>query len=94
MADGGESAARLARHTLRTCVRGMALAASAVAGLPLFVASLACLLLLPVGLGVALAPKSLLAVRRQADVQRRRAREWSGVTIAVPARSASSSPKG
>ena len=63
MADVGESVAELARHTLRTCVRGMALAASAVAGLPLFVASLACVLLLPVGLGVVLAPKSLLAVR-------------------------------
>ena len=93
MADVGESVAELARHTLRTCVRGMALAASAVAGLPLFVASLACVLLLPVGLGVVLAPKSLLAViARQADLQRRWAREWSGVTIAVPYRPLSAKP--
>jgi len=92
MADVGESVAELARHTLRTCVRGMTLAASAVAGLPLFVASLACVLLLPAGLGVVLAPKSLLAVRRQADLQRRWAHEWSGVTIAVPYRPLSAKP--
>jgi biotin operon repressor len=48
----------------------VALAATAVAGLPLLVASAACLLLLPAGLGVVLAPKSLLVVRRQADRQR------------------------
>ena len=64
MSDVGESIARLARPTLRTCVRGMVLAVTAVAGLPLFVASLACVLLLPAGIGVVLAPKSLLAVRR------------------------------
>ncbi len=49
-------------------------------------------LLLPVGLGVVLAPKSLLAVRRQADLQRRWAREWSGVTIAAPYRPLSAKP--
>ena len=70
MTDVGESIARLARQTLRTCVRGMVLAVTAVAGLPLFVVSLACVLLLPVGLGVVLAPKSLLAVRRQAEGKR------------------------
>jgi signal transduction histidine kinase len=64
----------------------MAVAAAAVGGLPLFVISLACVLLLPAGLGVVLAPKSLLAVRRQAERQRRWAREWSGVTIAAPYR--------
>jgi signal transduction histidine kinase len=92
MTDIGESVARLVRQTLRTCVRGMTLAATAVAGLPLFVASLACLLLLPAGLGVVLAPKSLLVVRRQADRQRRWAREWSGVTIATPYRPLSAKP--
>ena len=70
----------------------MALAATAVAGLPLFAVSVACLLLLPAGAGVVLAPKSLLAVRRQADRQRRWAREWSGVTIAAPYRSLSAKP--
>jgi signal transduction histidine kinase len=92
MIDVGESNARLVRQTLRTCVRGMVLAVTAVAGLPLFVASLACVLLLPAGLGVVLAPKSLLAVRRQADLQRRWALEWSGVTIARPYRSCSTKP--
>lgn len=86
MIDGGESIARLVRQTLQTCVRGMVLAVTAVAGLPLFVACLACVVLLPAGLGVVLAPKSLLAVRRNADRQRRWALEWSGVTIAAPYR--------
>ena len=92
MTDVGESVARLVRPTLRTCVRGIALAATAVAGLPLLVASLVCVLLLPAGLGVVFAPKSLLAVRRQADLQRRWAGEWSGVTIATPYRSLSVKP--
>jgi signal transduction histidine kinase len=43
-------------------------------------------LLLPAGLGVVVAPKSLLAVRRHAHLQRRWALEWSGVTIAAPYR--------
>lgn len=92
MIDGGESIARLVRQTLRTCVRGMVLAATAVAGLPLFAASLACVLLVPAGLGVVLAPKCLLAVRRQAGLQRRWALEWSGVTIAAPYRPRSAKP--
>jgi hypothetical protein len=54
----------LAGRTLRTCVRGMTLAITAIAGLPLFAASLVCVLLLPAGIGVVLAPMSLLAVRR------------------------------
>jgi signal transduction histidine kinase len=92
MMDVGETIAWVVRHTLRTCLRGMALAATAVAGLPLFVASLVCVVLLPTGLGVVLAPKSLLAVRRQAERQRRWAREWSEVTIAAPYRSRSTKP--
>ena len=92
MADVGENVARLVRQTPLTCVRGMVLAATAVAGPPLFVASLASVLLLPAGLGVVLAPKSLLMVRRQADLQRRWAREWSGVAIAAPYRSLSAKP--
>jgi signal transduction histidine kinase len=70
----------------------MVLAVTAVAGLPLFIASLVGLLLLPAGLGVVLAPKSLLAVRRQASLQRRWALEWSGVTIAAPYRARSAKP--
>jgi signal transduction histidine kinase len=70
----------------------MALAGAAVAGLPLFAVSLACVLLLPAGLGVVLAPKSLLVVRRQAELQRRWAGEWSEVTIAAPYRPLSAKP--
>jgi signal transduction histidine kinase len=86
MTYDAETVARLARKTLRTCVRGMVLAGTAVAGLPLFIASLVSVLLVPAGLGVVFAPKSLLAVRRHADLQRRWALEWSGVTIATPYR--------
>ena len=76
----------LARRTLRTCVRGLVLAVTAVAGFPLLIVSAACLLLLPAGIGVVLAPKSLLWVRRFAGQQRRWALEWSGVTITSPYR--------
>jgi signal transduction histidine kinase len=86
MNDGGGRIARLARRTLRTCLRGMALAGTAVACLPLFVVALVSIVLLASGLGFILAPKSLLAVRWQANLERRRAQEWSGVTIAEPYR--------
>jgi hypothetical protein len=92
MNDVVESMAGRVTETGRTCVRGMILALTAVAGLPLFIASLVCLILLPTGLGVVLAPKSLLAVRRQSDLQRRWALEWSGVTIAAPYRPLSAKP--
>ena len=92
MTDVGENIARLVWQTLRTCVRGMVLAATAVAGLPLFVAAVVSVLLLPAGLGVGLAPKSLLTVRRYTDVQRRWALEWSGVTIVTPYRSRPAKP--
>jgi signal transduction histidine kinase len=48
--------------------------------------------LLLAGVGVVLAPKSLLVVRRQAGRQRRWAHEWSGVTIAAPYRPLSARP--
>ena len=77
---------RLAQRTLRTCVRGIVQAIVAVAGVPLFVASLLSLLTLAAGIGILLAPKSLLAVRGLASGQRRWAREWSRVSIAAPYR--------
>ena len=88
MGEVGEDIARLAKRTLRTCARGMVLAVTAVAGLPLLLASAVGVLLLPAGIGVALGPKSLLWVRRFADLERRRALEWSGMTIASPYRPA------
>jgi signal transduction histidine kinase len=64
----------------------MVLAFTAVACLPLLVVALVAVLSLVTGLGAVLAPKALLAVRWQADLERRRALEWSGVTIATPYR--------
>jgi hypothetical protein len=77
---------RLAQRTLQTCVRGIVQAIVAVAGVPLFIASLISLLTLAAGIGIVLAPKSLLAVRGLASGQRRWAREWSRVSIATPYR--------
>jgi signal transduction histidine kinase len=90
--DAGETIVWAVKVTLQTCLRGIALAATAVAALPLFAVSLFSVLLLPTGLGVVLAPKTLLAVRRQAERQRRWAREWSGVTITTPYRTRSNRP--
>jgi signal transduction histidine kinase len=87
--NGGMSGDTITRHirpTLLTCVRGMVLAVTAIAWLPLFPIALACVLLLPAGIGVVLGPKSLLAVRRQAEQQRRWALDWSGVAIETPYR--------
>jgi signal transduction histidine kinase len=77
---------RLAQRTLQTCVRGLVQALVAVAGVPLFIASMLSLLTLVAGIGILLAPKSLLAVRGLASGQRRWAREWSRVSIATPYR--------
>jgi signal transduction histidine kinase len=74
------------RRSGRACGRGVVLGAAAVAGLPLVVVSLVCVMLLATGIGVLLAPETLLAVRRLASSQRRQAREWSGVTIVSPYR--------
>jgi signal transduction histidine kinase len=70
----------------RACRRGAGLAAVSVAGLGLFFVSLFCLLSVLAGIGLLLAPESLLAVRQLASWQRRRAQEWSGVTIVTPYR--------
>jgi signal transduction histidine kinase len=74
------------RRSGRACRRGAGLAVVSVAGFGLFFVSLFCLLSVLAGIGVLLAPESLLAVRRLASRQRRRAREWSGVTIVTPYR--------
>ncbi len=85
MSDGARFR-RLARRTVLTCLRGLALAAHSLAGIPLFVVSLLSVVSLSAGIGVLLAPMSLLAVRRLASTQRRWALEWSGVTIVTPYR--------
>jgi signal transduction histidine kinase len=86
MSDAGGTATRLAERTLRTCLRGMLLAVTAITCLPLFVFALVSVVMVASGLGLIIAPKILLAVRWQADLERRRALEWSGVTIAAPYR--------
>ncbi len=86
MSDGTSAFGRLTQRTLQACVRGLVQATVAVAGLPLFIASVLSLLSLSAGIGVLLAPMSLLAVRGLASGQRRWAREWSRVTIATPYR--------
>ncbi|GAA1862307.1 sensor histidine kinase [Asanoa iriomotensis] len=62
--------------------RGLALAALSLGvGLPLFVATVVSVALLPLGVGVLLAPRALAAVRRFADAQRDRGLRWSGVRV-------------
>jgi signal transduction histidine kinase len=77
---------RVARRSLQACGRGLVLAVASLAGIPVLVVSLLSVLSLPVGIGLLFAPGSLLAARRLADSQRRRARAWSGVTIASACR--------
>ena len=77
---------RLVRLTLVTCVRGLVLAVVSLAGLLLFAASVISLFSLAAGIGILLAPRSLLAVRGLASTQRVWARHWSGVRIATPYR--------
>ena len=77
---------RLARLTLVTCVRGLVLAVVSLAGLLLFFLSLVSLVSLASGIGIVLAPRSLLAVRGLASTQRLWAQHWSGVRIATPYR--------
>ncbi|MEV0718194.1 sensor domain-containing protein [Asanoa sp. NPDC050611] len=62
--------------------RGLALAALSLGlGLPLFVATVVAVALLPLGVGLLLAPRALAGVRRFADAQRRRGLAWSGVRV-------------
>jgi CheY-like chemotaxis protein len=58
----------------RASGRGLLLALESVAGIPLFLVTLFCLVIIPAGLGVLLAPESLLVVRRPAGRDRRR--QW------------------
>jgi signal transduction histidine kinase len=86
MNDRAGSAGRLVRRTLLICVRGLEQTLASLAGLPMFFVSVLCVLTLAAGIGVLLAPKSLLAVRRLASRQRVRTLESSGVQIDTPYR--------
>ncbi|MEV5574112.1 sensor domain-containing protein [Spirillospora sp. NPDC052269] len=57
-----------------------------VANLPLAILLGVSLALVPIGVGLALLPPVLLAVRGLANQQRRWAKEWSGIDIPVPYR--------
>ena len=71
----------------RPAFAGWCMAVAALAGLPLFVASVLSVLSLSAGIGVLLAPKSLLAgAGRLASTQRSWARHWSALSIATPYR--------
>ncbi|GIF75050.1 sensor histidine kinase [Asanoa siamensis] len=68
-------------------LRGLGLALRAlVVGLPLFVATVVSIALVPAGIGVLLAPRALAALRRFADEQRERGQAWSGVRVDRPYR--------
>jgi signal transduction histidine kinase len=86
MSDSAGGFRGVAGRSLLACGRGLLLAAVSLAGLSLLILSLVSVLSVVVGIGVLLAPESLLAVRRRAGSQRRRSLEWSGVSIAVPYR--------
>jgi signal transduction histidine kinase len=81
------------RRALRSTVRGLALAAvSILAGVPLLVAAVVSIGLIPVGAGLLLTPVSLSGVRALAGWRRRTAGQWSGVRIDPPYRPAVSPP--
>lgn len=66
MSDGAGGFRGVARRSLLACGRGLVLAAVSLAGLLLLIVSLVSVLSVAVGIGVLLAPESLLAVRRRA----------------------------
>ncbi|MGK5556810.1 sensor histidine kinase [Actinomadura kijaniata] len=91
MSDGqaGEHVGDLLRRWLGDTGRGLLVALlSQAAHIPLLVLTLVSLALVPVGVGVLLAPSALLAVRALADQQRVWAARWSGVGIPRPYRAA------
>ena len=80
------TALRIARRTVITCARGVSRALLAPFTIPLFVLTVISLVTVPIGIGVWLAPRALLTVRGVAQRQRRRALDWSGVSIVEPYR--------
>jgi signal transduction histidine kinase len=83
----GEHAGGVVWRWFMASIRGLVQAMLALAaGIPLLVLSIVSLALIPVGVGLVLAPAALLAVRGLADQQRAWAAEWSGVPIRRPYR--------
>ncbi|GAA4085471.1 sensor histidine kinase [Actinomadura miaoliensis] len=78
---------KTAQRGLLSCLRGLIRAIlSLAAGIPLFVLSVVSIALIPVGVGLVLAPLALTGVRLFADLQRVWAAEWSGVPVPSPYR--------
>ncbi|MEY9891967.1 signal transduction histidine kinase [Catenulispora sp. MAP5-51] len=78
---------RRAARVVAACGRGLVQALlSQFAGVPLLVGSLLSIIFLPLGLGVVTTPLVLKGVRGFTGVQRRWARDWSGVPIETPYR--------
>ena len=91
MSDGAGGFRGVARRSLLACGRGLVLAAVSLAGLLLLIVSLVSVLSVAVGIGVLLAPESLLAVRRRRQLTGTslRRRRWRR-----PRRPSATSPTG
>jgi signal transduction histidine kinase len=73
------------RAARETGLRGLLLALRSLGvGVPLVVATVVSIALVPLGVGLWLTPRALGAVRRFADEQRERGRAWSGVRVDRP----------
>ncbi|WP_245681932.1 sensor histidine kinase [Actinomadura kijaniata] len=84
---GNDGGTELVRLGMLAALRGLTQAVLApAAGIPLLVLSVVSLALIPIGVGVFLAPVTLLAVRTLANQQRAWAAEWSGVSVPLPYR--------
>jgi signal transduction histidine kinase len=80
-------AGALARATLLNVVRGLVHIVLAYAvNLPLFILGVLSVVLIPLGLGVVLAPAVLVAIRTVTNLQRNLAMDWHGVRIPEPYR--------
>ncbi|MFI6521065.1 sensor histidine kinase [Spirillospora sp. NPDC050679] len=75
-----------ARRGLVPAVRGLVQAVLSQLGIALFVVAVVSVALIPIGVGLVLAPAALMAVRALANQQRAWAAEWSGVPIPLPYR--------
>jgi len=82
----GEGSGERVKRVPLTCGRGLMQAVLALTNIPLFVMAVLSIALLPLGVGVLLAPIALPAIRGLADRQRSWAQEWSGVRIPRPYR--------
>jgi signal transduction histidine kinase len=86
--------ARRLRRVGQACLRGLAVAAISPLGILLAVATVVSIAYLPLGIGLLTLPPAVLGLRWLATLQRRWARDWSGVPVAEPYRPVPSGPLG